>query len=199
KEGKVVYSRGFGFIDSMNMKPVTAENYFLMASITKLVCAAMVVKLVEEQKLNLDQALSELLPDFPNKEQAKKVKLRHLLSHTSGLKDYAEVIDSVFLATGINPTKADFYNFFGTNNLDFDPGQHYNYSNSGFLLTAMIIERVTGNSFGEELNRIINQATGLDIQLVADRVSDDRTTSAFEFEDSSLVYQPHWTWIKGDG
>src|SRR5690606_22206366 len=105
KEGKVVYSRGFGFIDSMNMKPVTAENYFLMASITKLVCAAMVVKLVEEQKLNLDQTLSELLPDFPNKEQAKRVKLRHLLSHTSGLKDYAEVIDSVFMATGINPTK----------------------------------------------------------------------------------------------
>src|SRR5690606_17168904 len=120
-------------------------------------------------------------------------------SHTSGLKDYAEVIDSVFMATGINPTKADFYNFFGSNRPDFDPGQHYNYCNSGFLLTAMIIERVTGNSFGEELNRIINQATGLDIQLVADRVSDDRTTSAFEFEDSSLVYQPHWTWIKGDG
>src|SRR5690606_12203998 len=117
---KVVYSRGFGFIDSMNTKLATAENYFLMASITKLVCAAMVVKLVEEQKLNLDQTLSELLPDFPNKEQATKVKLRHLLSHTSGLKDYAEVIDSVFMATGINPTKADFYNFFGTNISIFD-------------------------------------------------------------------------------
>lgn len=199
KEGKVVYSQGFGYIDSMNTRPVMDENYFLMASISKLVCAVMVLKLVEEQKLNLDQTLSELLPDFPNKEQAKRINLRHLLAHTSGLRDYAEVIDSVFMATGINPTKDDFYNFFEANKLDFDPGQHYNYSNSGFLLTALIIERVTGSSFGNELNRIINQPTGLDVKLIADRVSDDRTTSVFEFKDSSLVYQPHWTWIKGDG
>lgn len=199
KEGKVVYSRGFGYIDSMNTKPVKAENVFLMASITKLVCAAMVLKLVEEQKLNLDQTLSELLPDFPNREQAERINLRHLLAHTSGLRDYAEVIDSVFVVTGINPTKADFYDFFETNKLDFDPGQDYNYSNSGFLLTAMIIERVTGNSFGAELDRIINQPTGLDLKLIKDRVTDGRITSVFEFKDSSLVYQPHWTWIKGDG
>jgi D-alanyl-D-alanine carboxypeptidase len=199
KEGMVIYNRGFGYIDSAKTKPATAESFFLMASVSKLVCATMTLKLVEEKKLTLDQTLYDLLPDYPNEEQAKKIKLRHLLSHTSGLKDYAEVIDSVYIETGINPTTADYYEFFRTHKLVFEPGTHYNYSNSGFILMAMIIERITGKTFGEELNRIINEPTGLDIQLIADRAVDNRTTSFFEFKDSSLVYQPHWTWIKGDG
>jgi CubicO group peptidase (beta-lactamase class C family) len=199
KEGKLIYGRGFGYIDSTKTKPAVDESYFLMASISKLVCATMTLKLVEENKLTLDQTLYELLTDYPNEEQAKKIKIRHLLTHTSGLKDYAEVIDSVYIETGVNPTTADYYEFFRTHKLDFEPGTHYNYSNSGFILMAMIIEHITDKTFGEELNRIINEPTGLDIKLIADRAFDDRTTSFFEFKDSSLIYQPHWTWIKGDG
>ncbi len=199
KEGKLIYNRAFGHIDSIKTKPATADSYFLMASISKLVCATMTLKLVEEEKLTLDQTLYDFLPDFPIEDQAKKITLRHLLSHTSGLKDYAEVIDSVYIETGINPTTADYFNFFQDNQLDFEPGTHYNYSNSGFILMAMIIEHITDKPFGEELNRIINEPTGLDIKLIADREFEDRTTKFFEFRDSSLVYKPHWTWIKGDG
>jgi D-alanyl-D-alanine carboxypeptidase len=199
KEGMVIYNRGFGYIDSAKTKPATAEGFFLMASVSKLVCATMTLKLVEEKKLTLEQTLHELLPDYPDKEQAKKIRVRHLLTHTSGLKDYAEVIDSVYLESGLSPEATDYYEFFRTHKLDFEPGTHYNYSNSGFLLMAMIIEQITENSFGEELNRIINEPTGLNIKLIADRAFDDRTTSSFEFKDSSLMYQPHWIWIKGDG
>jgi D-alanyl-D-alanine carboxypeptidase len=199
KEEKLIYSRGFGWIDSTKTKPASDESYFLMASISKLVCATMTLKLVEENKLTLDQSLYELLPDYPVKEQSKKIKLRHLLTHTSGLKDYAEVIDSIYIDTGINPTTADYFEFFRTHKLDFEPGSNYNYSNSGFILMAMIIENVTGNTFDEELNRIINKPTGLDIKSIADRAFDNRTTSFFEFKDSSLMYQPHWMWLKGDG
>jgi D-alanyl-D-alanine carboxypeptidase len=112
KEGSIVYNRGFGYIDSTKTKPVKDYNYFLMASISKLVGATMTLKLVEEKKLSLDQTLYELLPDYPNKEQAKKINLRQLLNHTSGLKDYAEVIDSLYTKTGVDPTIADYYDFF---------------------------------------------------------------------------------------
>jgi D-alanyl-D-alanine carboxypeptidase len=199
REGRVVYNRGFGTIDSSSTIPVIEENFFLMASISKLVCAVMILKLVEEQQLTLDQTLFELLPDFPRKDQAKKINLIHLLSHTSGLKDYAGVIDSVYTLTGVNPTKTDFYHFFKTNELDFEPGHHFNYSNSGFLLAAMIIENVTGNSFDRELDRIINHPSGLDLKRIEERGSDTRTSSIFQFTDSALIFQPHWTWIKGDG
>ena len=199
KEGKLAYGRGFGYIDSAKTKPATDKSYFLMASVSKLVCATITLKLIEEKALTLDQTLYALLPDYPNEEQAKKIKLRHLLTHTSGLKDYAEVIDSVYIETGINPTTTDYYEFFRTHKLDFEPGTHFNYSNSGFILMAMIIENITNKNFGEVLNRTINEPTGLDIKLIADREFDDRTTSFFEFKDSTLMYQPHWTWIKGDG
>lgn len=139
KEGKLAYGRGFGYIDSAKTKPATDKSYFLMASVSKLVCATITLKLIEEKALTR------------------------------------------------------------THKLDFEPGTHFNYSNSGFILMAMIIENITNKNFGEVLNRTINEPTGLDIKLIADREFDDRTTSFFEFKDSTLMYQPHWTWIKGDG
>lgn len=199
KKGKVFYNKGFGFIDSSNTQPVSNDNYFQMASISKLIGATMTMKLVEEGRLSLENSLDELLPDYPNEDHLKKIKLYHLLTHTSGLKDYAQVIDSVFIATGVEPTKEDYYNFFREHDLDFEPGTYYNYSNSGFILMAMIIEKVTGRSFGEEVDRIINQPTGLNIKLISERALDEKTTAIFEWKDSTLVYRPHWTWIKGDG
>ncbi|KAA3634441.1 MAG: class A beta-lactamase-related serine hydrolase [Bacteroidetes bacterium] len=199
KQGEIVYNNGFGYIDPEGSIPVTAENYFLLASVSKLVGSAMVHKLVEEKQLSLDQTLQELLPDFPNEDQGRKILLKHLLSHTSGLKDYADVIDSVYQETRIDPTLEDYYHFFQAHELDFEPGTSYNYSNSGFILMAMIIEKVTGNTFENELDRIINQPTGLRLKLIAERASDERTSSIFEFEKDSLIHIPHWTWIKGDG
>lgn len=199
KGGEVVYNNGFGYMDPEGRISVKEDNYFLLASVSKLVGAAMVHKLVEEKKLSMNQTLLELLPDFPNEIQGKKILLKHLLSHTSGLKDYADVIDSIYLETRIDPTLEDYYNFFKTHELDFEPGSSFNYSNSGFILMAMIIERITGNTFEEELERIINKPTGLSFKLIAERASDERTSSIFEFNDDSLVHIPHWTWIKGDG
>lgn len=194
-----VYNAGYGHIDSLNTMPVSGEHYFLMASISKLVAATMVMKLVEENKLSLDQTLAELLPDFPNPGQAQSIALRHLLSHTSGLMDYAMDVDPVYLETGRNPDKSDYYQFFETHPLFFEPGEFYSYSNSGFVLLPMIIERVTGKSFSSELNRIINEPTGLNLALIADRINDPKMSPYFELVDSTMVATSHWPWIKGDG
>ena len=199
KKGEVLYNRGFGFSDTAKTNPVTNENIFAIASISKLIGATMTMKLVEENKLSLDNTLFELLPDFPNKEQAKKIKLKHLISHTSGIKDYAIEIDSVYLTTGINPTKEDYYKFFAEHSLDFEPGSNFNYSNSGFLLMAMIIENITGNRFEDELDRIINKPANLNLKLIAKNIKNPLTSSYFELKDSVMVPEPLWPWIKGDG
>ncbi|MCB0526613.1 MAG: serine hydrolase domain-containing protein [Saprospiraceae bacterium] len=199
RHGKLVYQKGFGYIDSVRTKPVSNDQFFLLASISKLVTATMVMKLVEEKKLSLDNTLFELLPDYPNEIQAKKITVRHLLTHTSGLKDYAQVIDSAYIKTGAEPVKEDYYQFFRENDLDFEPGTNFNYSNSGFRLLAMIIEKLSGNTYADELDRIINNPSGLSLKLIAERAADEKTTSIFNFKDGELVYEPHWTWIKGDG
>ncbi len=199
KKGEIVYRNGFGHIDSSSTQNVRYDNVFLMASVSKLVGATMTMKLVEERKLSLDDTLIELLPDYPNSEQASKITLQQLLNHTSGLKDYASVVDSIYLATKVDPTLKDYYDFFAKNELDFEPSTHFNYSNSGYVLMAEIIERVTGNSFVDELDRIINDPTGLNLRLIKDNVTNPKLTSIFELQDSLFVYRPHWTWIKGDG
>jgi CubicO group peptidase (beta-lactamase class C family) len=199
KKGEVIYDRGFGYSDSARSKPVTSENIFAIASISKLIGATMTMKLVEEDRLSLDNTLFELLPDFPNTMQAKKIKLKHLLSHTSGIRDYAIEIDSVYLSTGINPTKADYYEFFAKNSLDFEPGSNFNYSNSGFLLMAMIIENITGNAFEAELERIINKPANLDLTLIAENINNPQLSAYFELKDTIMDPEPLWPWIKGDG
>ncbi|MEQ8416426.1 MAG: serine hydrolase domain-containing protein [Imperialibacter sp.] len=197
--GKTIYNKGFGFMDSSEVKPVTNQSVFLMASISKLIGSVVVMKLVEEGRLNLDQTLYELLPDFPNEKQAKKISLRSMLSHTSGLQDYASEIDTLFIKTGIAPSKEDFYNFFRERDLLFEPGEDYSYCNSGFLLMSMIIERITGNTYQSEIDRVVNLPAGLNLKLIAETVDNPNTSNYFELTNSGLEPRPHWTWIKGDG
>lgn len=199
KKGEIIYENGFGYIDSVRKKKATPESIFLMASISKLIGATMTMKLVEEGKLSLESKLAKLLPEYPNMDQANKITLKQLLDHTAGLKDYASVIDSVYMLTHIDPTREDYYNFFENNELDFEPSTHFNYSNSGYILLAEIIEQVTGNSYEDELDRIINKPTGLHIKHLKENANNPRLTSFFELQDSALIFQPHWTWIKGDG
>jgi len=199
KQGDTIYNNSFGFVDSTKTSKATNDNIFLLASISKLIGATMTMKLVDEQKLSLDNTLYELLPDFPNIKQAKKIQLKHLLSHTSGLQDYANVIDSVYLSTKVDPTKKDYYNFFKEHPLDFEPGSNFNYSNSGFVLLPMIIERISGNSFVDELERIINKPVKLNLKLISETIHSPKTSTYFELKDSLIVPEPLWPWIKGDG
>ena len=199
KKNSVIYNNSFGYVDSPRTVLASNEHYFLMASISKLVGSAMVMKLVEEGMLDLDQSLLYLLPDFPNKAQAEKIKLRHLISMTSGLKEYASRIDSVYLATEQSPTREDYFNFFNSHDLEFEPGSCYKYVNSGFVLMAMIIERVTKMTFQENINRIINNPTGFDFQLISERMKNPMMSKHFQLKGQKITSRKHWPWIKGDG
>lgn len=194
-----LYNRGFGYVDSLNEVRTTNAHRFLMASISKLITATIIMKLADEDKLSLDQTLAELLPEYPNRAQAEKIQLFHLLSHTSGLLDYALVLDSIYIETGRVPTKEDYYHFFNTHDLLFEPGTVYAYNNSGFWLAAMIIERVTGNAFTAEVDRVINKPTGLNLMHISEAVKQPEMSTYFELRDSVLHPTRHWTWFYGDG
>ncbi len=194
-----VYNQGFGHKDLDKRNPVTNDTRFLMASVSKLIGATLTMKLIEEGQLALDQTLLELLPEFPNKEQAEKITLEHMISHTSGLPDYATEIDSMYVQTGLDPTEEDYFNFFEGKDLLFEPGTNYSYCNSGFLLMGIIIERVTGNSFQDEIDRVINQLTSMNLKLIAEATYDPQMSPYWERKSSGFISYPHWTWIEGDG
>lgn len=194
-----LYNKGFGYLDAEKTRPATNQTRFLMASVSKLIGSTIVMKLVDEGKISLDQTLFELLPDFPNSEQAKKITLRHMLSHTSGLQDYAAEIDSFYVKTRIDPTKDDIYDFLKNKKLFFEPGSDFSYCNTGFLLMGLIVEKITGQSFQNEVDRVINQPTGMNVKLIAEAIKDPEMSPYWEFKDSTFINKPHWTWIKGDG
>ena len=194
-----IFNKGFGYTDVRKTDPVTNETRFKIASISKLIGSTLIMKLAEEGKLSLDQNLLELLPDYPNREQAQEITLRHMLSNTSGLEDYAVEIDSAYVNTGVDPSKEDIYNFLKNRDLNFKPGSNYSYCNTGFYLMGLIVERITGKSFQTEINRVINAPTGMELVLISDALNDPKMSLYWELKKSGFIPYPHWPWIKGDG
>ncbi|TMU56610.1 serine hydrolase domain-containing protein [Flagellimonas algicola] len=199
KGNDTLFNRGFGFTDTTRTQPVTNSTRFKIASISKLLGSTLVMKLVEEGKLSLDQNLIELLPDFPNPEQGKKITLEHLISHTSGLPEYATEIDSTYVRTGAIPNKQDFYTFFKANDLIFEPGSNYSYCNSGFLLMGMIVERISQRSLQQEFDRVINKSDSMDLRLIEEAATLPDMSPYWEKKGTRFIPYPHWPWIKGDG
>ncbi len=202
KKGDTLYNKAFGHIDSARTQPATTNTIYKIASITKAHVACMVLKLEEEGKLSLEDPLYKWLPDYPNPEQAEKIKVRHLISHTSGIPDYINEIDNSFLKTGISPDKKTYYDFVRGKPLMFEPDSGWCYSNTGFVLMAMIIEKATGNDYENEVQRIIaNPMKFKSLNHYSEHKRNAGISPTFEFKDS-VITTSHWdkfTWIKGDG
>ncbi len=201
QQGDTLYNKAFGYTDLEKTRPTTTETTYKIASITKAHVASMVLKLEEEGKLSLEDPLYKWLPDYPNKEDAQKIKIRHLISHTSGIPDYINIVDSLFLETGNPPNKDTYYNFVKDRPLLFDPDSGWSYSNTGFVLTAMIIEKATGSSYENEIQRIIADPMNFKHLRHYSESQSPQRSSTFEFKDS-LIAHSDWdkfTWIRGDG
>jgi len=131
--------------------PMTPGTEFEAASIAKTFIAALVLELVDERKLALDDKLSRYLPNVPN---ADRLSLRQLLNHTSGYDDYItdDFFDAAHAQRDKKWTLPELLAFAPTQLLE-PPGTRYDYSNTNYLLLAMAIEAVTGNSTTTEIRR----------------------------------------------
>ena len=145
REGKPVFAQGYGYADREKKIPNTPDTPFLMGSMTKPFTGMAIGQLVEQGKLNYDDPLSKFLPDFPDPESAKKIRIKHLLSHTSGLAREGAPLE----ASSIDdpPTVKAMVEAFERKPLAFEPGTKMLYSNVGFVLLGRIIEIATGQDY----------------------------------------------------
>ncbi|MEO0556986.1 MAG: serine hydrolase [Bacteroidota bacterium] len=158
--GEVIYEKGFGHADMTWDIPNTPETRFRIASLTKQFTAALVLRLVEAGRLDLDAPISTYLPDYPAA-QAENVTLHHLLSHTGGVPEHTSRPDlNEIMRQNYEPI--DFLAFFAEEPLDFEPGSQFAYSNSGYYLLGVIIETVTGRSYASALQEVLLDPLGLD-------------------------------------
>ena len=154
EKGEVIYKNGFGMAnmewDILN-QPDTKHR---LASITKQFTSMLIIQLVEQGKLKLDVPIITYLPDYP-KSNGKKITLHHLLAHSSGIANYTS-FPNFFKDYSRDPcSPEEFVDVFADSTLEFTPGEKFAYSNSGYFLLGVIIEKVTGKSYEQVLQENI--------------------------------------------
>lgn len=156
-DDKLAWSSGYGLADVENEVPATAQTVYRIASISKTMAATAVMQLVERGRVNLDDPIQKYVPAFPVKGESV-ITLRHLLSHTSGIRHYKpnemenkEPFDSIADAIGI----------FKDDPLLFTPGTQYHYSTYGFNLLAGVVEKASGITYEAYLREHIWTPAGM--------------------------------------
>lgn len=143
ENGHPVYHKAFGYREYAHASPLRTTDIFELASLSKQFTATIIMMLQEKDKLSYDDLVEKHL-EIPY----KGITIRHLLTHTSGLPDYHEVMDTHWDKTKVagNADILEYLNRYAPPKL-FEPGEKYQYSNTGYVLLASIAEKVTGEDF----------------------------------------------------
>lgn len=165
QDGKVVLARGYGLANLENEVPARPDTVYQLASVTKQFTAAAILLLAEEGKLSIDDPISRHLSDTPAAWSG--VKIRHLLNHTSGIPSYTGLPE--FKDPRRDYTHEELIGLVRGRPLEFQPGEKWAYNNSGYYLLGMIIERVSGKSYGDFLAERIFRPLGMSATRVNDR------------------------------
>ena len=148
KDGQFVYSRGYGSANLDYDIPLSADSVFYIASTSKQFTAASVVLLAQQGKVSLDDNIRKYLPEIPD--YGTPITIRHLLHHISGIRDYLALWDLAGERYEDVHSTADAIAIIGRQKkLNFNPGEEWLYSNSGYLLLAEIVKRASGRSLKE--------------------------------------------------
>lgn len=157
KNGKSIYRKAFGKSNielDVNMMP---ENVFQIGSMTKQFTAMAIMMLEEHGKLNVNDAISKYIPDYPN---GNNITIHHLLTHTSGIKDFTKM-KSIMRIAKEDLTPKELVDFFKDEAVDFLPGEKFDYNNSGYVVLGYIIELVSGNTYEDFIEHHIFEKLGM--------------------------------------
>jgi D-alanyl-D-alanine carboxypeptidase len=167
RNGKVVKMRGYGFANLEHDVPVTPDTVFELASVTKQFTAAAIMSLVEEGKVQLDDPVAWHLPRAP--ETWKKITVRHLLTHTSGLPGLTSGFKALWPGgPRMRYTTAQMFDAATKDELSFAAGERYQYSDVGYFLLGMIIEAASGQRYRDVLGERFFKPLGMTATSVMD-------------------------------
>lgn len=167
KDGNVIYEKGFGLADINSKKSIDTKTLFNIGSISKTFVAFGTLQLAKEKKLFLQDDIYKYFPDFKDSSIAKKIKICHLLTHTSGLPDIRKVQeDSVFFLTAKD--EENWAPIKKADSLEFEPGERFNYSNPAFNGLALIIEKVSGMKWQDYIKKNIMEPAGMKTSTITD-------------------------------
>lgn len=159
RDGKILFQKAWGLADRASKTPNTLDTQFRMGSMNKMFTAVATLQLVQAGKLSLDDSIGKHLPDYPNKDVATKVTVRHLLTHSGGTGDiFGPEFDQNRLTL---KEHADYLKLYGARPLTHEPGAEFRYSNYGFVLLGALIEKVSGMSYYDYVRTHIFKPAGM--------------------------------------
>lgn len=157
KEGVVTKKGVAGYADLEKKRPIQLTSKFVIASLSKQFTALTILMLENEKKIERDEYLSKYIPNLPK--QMSKIRIRHLLHHQSGLPSYYEELCEAKKTPVTNKEIMD-YLLSGKENL-FEPGTKYQYSNTGYVVLAEVVAKVSGMSFEKYLTENVFKKLGM--------------------------------------
>jgi len=157
RSDQIVFEHGYGVTDLKTLRKIDAHTNFRLASVTKQFTAMAIMLLVRDGKLRYDERLTDIFPDFPD--YGRAITVRNLLNHTSGLRDYEDLMPPLDLNVPVEQQQIQDAGVLALlerqNSTKFPPGTKWEYSNSGYVVLGLIVEKVSAQSFPDFLRHRI--------------------------------------------
>jgi len=151
QNGKPIFKKAYGVANLEEKTPITLSTNFRLASVTKQFTAMCIMKLVESGRLSYEHNLQQIFPAFPA--YGRDITIRHLLQHTSGLVAFEDLIPDTATVQVLGKDVLSM--MMAQDSTYFPPGSQYRYSNSGYAVLAMIVEKISRQSFAQFLQENI--------------------------------------------
>jgi len=199
RNGKLVFAKAYGYRNLDDKVPADADTAYGIGSNTKQFTAAAILLLRDAGKLDVDAPVSRYLPGMPH---GREVTIRNLLTHTGGYAEFTELPDVDML--GARPaTNEEILDTVVSSPLGFKPGTKWQYSNTGFVMLATIVERLSGTSYADFLRTRIFEPLGMARTRYEDQalVETNRATGYTRFAMGQQEHESHldYTWFSGAG
>jgi CubicO group peptidase (beta-lactamase class C family) len=160
KDGVPILNRAYGYANRSFNVPNQIDTKFNLGSMNKMFTAVAIMQLVEQGKIKLDGKIIDYIPDYPNKDVANRVTIHQLLTHTSGMGNYWT---EEFMKTSKDLYREieDYLPLFVNDALLSEPGSQQSYSNAGYMVLGLIIEKVTGENYFEYVRENVYKPAGM--------------------------------------
>ena len=196
RRGENLVSRGYGIADLENAVPVSRDSEFAMASITKQLTAAAILRLAESGSLGLDDDISRFVPDFPERDRG--VTVRRLLNHTAGIRNLQDLGERYWRQSHGPAEPKELIDLFRHEPLDFEPGTEYRYSNSGYVLLGAAIEKASGEAYGEYIRHHLLDPLGLNRMIYAGSLAlIEHRVRPYWYNGTTFVNAGHFDYSQG--
>ena len=196
KEGKTIYNKsvGYQYINERESKPIEVDSKFRIGSITKTFTAVLIFQLIDEGKLNIETKLSQYFPQIPN---ANRITIANLLNHSSGL--FNITADNNFNEK-LPTTQSIMLSLMASHQVDFQPGEKHEYSNTNFVVLGYIIEKIENSSYKSILKKRIANPLELKNTYYGDVINTDNNEClSYYYEGDASLHEANQAHLSNPG